>query len=185
VHAMIYELHQAQMDMGAPARLGAAVALSLLRHAPTGMSDKLLRQLAAALELISRAALTYKRPAYGIHRARGGNRDVEVTEDVIHATPFCSLLHFKKAGVIGQPRLLLVAPMSGHFATLLRGTVQTLLTDHDVFITDWHSARDVQGPGALQQLAETRLTIKLTVYNYGTAWHLYAWDSFAMRSVVA
>jgi poly(3-hydroxybutyrate) depolymerase len=158
---MIYELHQAQMDMGAPARLGAAVALSLLRHAPTGMSDKLLRQLAAALELISRAALTYKRPAYGIHRARGGNRDVEVTEDVIHATPFCSLLHFKKAGVIGQPRLLLVAPMSGHFATLLRGTVQTLLTDHDVFITDWHSARDVpvsRGPFGLDDFTEHLIT---------------------------
>jgi hypothetical protein len=71
------------------------------------------------------------------------------------------------------------------FLDVLGPRVQTLLTDHEVFITDWHSARDVQGPGALQQLAETRLTIKLTVYNYGTAWHLYAWDSFAMRSVVA
>jgi poly(3-hydroxybutyrate) depolymerase len=140
---MIYEIHQAHMDMGAPARFGAAAALSLLKHAPAGMSDKLLRRLAAALELISRAALTYKRPAYGINLVRVGNRDVEVTEEVVHTTPFCSLLHFKKTGVVEQPRLLLVAPMSGHFATLLRGTVQTMLADHDVFITDWHSARDV------------------------------------------
>jgi polyhydroxyalkanoate depolymerase len=140
---MIYELHQAHMDMGAPSRMGASAALALLRLFPAGTSDKLLRRLAAALELISRTTLTYKRPAYRIATARVGNRDVDVTEEVVHRTPFCSLLHFKKADVPEQPRILLVAPMSGHFATLLRGTVQTLLQDHDVYITDWHSARDV------------------------------------------
>ena len=158
---MIYEVYQAHTDIGAPARLGAAVALSLLKLFPTGTSDRLLRRLAAALELISRAALTYKRPAYGIHRVKAGNRDVEVTEEIVHATPFCSLLHFKKAGVAGQPRLLLVAPMSGHFATLLRGTVQTLLADHDVYITDWHNARDVpvsQGRFGLDDFTEHLIT---------------------------
>jgi polyhydroxyalkanoate depolymerase len=59
------------------------------------------------------------------------------------ATPFGSLLHFKKENAPEQPRLLLVAPMSGHFATLLRGTVKTLLQDHDVYITDWHNPRDI------------------------------------------
>jgi poly(3-hydroxybutyrate) depolymerase len=140
---MMYQLHQLHTDMGAPARFGAAAALSLLKLFPAGASDKFLRRLAAAFELISRATLTYKRPAYGIHSVRVGNREVAVTEEVVHRTPFCSLLHFKKADTGEQPRLLLVAPMSGHFATLLRGTVQTLLADHDVYITDWHSARDV------------------------------------------
>ena len=62
-----------------------------------------------------------------------------MTEEVVFATPFGSLLHFKKENSPEQPRLLLVAPMSGHFATLLRGTVKTLLQDHDVYITDWHN----------------------------------------------
>jgi poly(3-hydroxybutyrate) depolymerase len=72
-----------------------------------------------------------------------GNQELEVTEEVAYATPFGSLLHFKKENSPEQPRMLLVAPMSGHFATLLRGTVKTLLQDHDVYITDWHNPRDI------------------------------------------
>ena len=149
------------MDFGAPSRFGATAALTLLRLFPAGTSDKVLRRLAAAMELISRATLTYKRPAYGIHTARVGNREVEVIEEVVHTTPFCSLLHFKKLDVTGQPRVLLCAPMSGHFATLLRGTVQTLLQDHDVYITDWHSARDVplsEGVFGLDDFTEHLMT---------------------------
>jgi polyhydroxyalkanoate depolymerase len=140
---MIYALHQAHADLGSPIRTSAGFALAFLKGLPGIASDKFMRRLAAALELISRATLTYSRPAYGIKQARVGNRDIEVVEEVVHATPFCSLLHFKKPDISSQPRVLLLAPMSGHFATLLRGTVQTLLTDHDVYITDWHSARDV------------------------------------------
>jgi poly(3-hydroxybutyrate) depolymerase len=66
-----------------------------------------------------------------------------VTEEATLALPFGTLLHFRKEGVTGQPPVLLVAPLSGHFATLLRETVRTLLQDHDVYITDWHNARDV------------------------------------------
>jgi polyhydroxyalkanoate depolymerase len=66
-----------------------------------------------------------------------------VTEEAVYSTPFATLLHFKKATGAAQPRVLLVAPMSGHFATLLRPTVKTMLTGHDVYITDWHNIRDV------------------------------------------
>src|SRR5208283_3894081 len=66
-----------------------------------------------------------------------------VTEEALDVTPFGTLLHFKKKIAQAQPRVLVVAPLSGHFATLLRNTVQTLLVDHDVCITDWHNARDV------------------------------------------
>ena len=72
-----------------------------------------------------------------------GNQELEVVEEVVYATPFGSLLHFKKENSPEQPRMLLVAPMSGHFATLLRGTAKTLLQDHDVYITDWHNPRDI------------------------------------------
>ena len=64
-------------------------------------------------------------------------------EEAAHVTPFGTLLHFKKDIDAEQPRVLLVAPLSGHFATLLRGTVRTMLPEHDVYITDWHNMRDV------------------------------------------
>jgi polyhydroxyalkanoate depolymerase len=72
-------------------------------------------------------------------------KPVTIIEEVAAHTPFCSLLHFRKdAGVSpAQPRVLVIAPMSGHFATLLRGTVKTMLAEHDVYITDWHNPRDV------------------------------------------
>ncbi len=68
-----------------------------------------------------------------------------MTEEAAYVTPFGTLLHFKKDVDTPQPRVLLVAPLSGHFATLLRATVRTLLPEHDVYITDWHNVRDVAG----------------------------------------
>ena len=141
--SLLYQAYQNHADLTAPWRTGAAHALKYLNLLPQGISDKFFRRLAAALELISRTSLTYSRPAYGIDRVVVGNQELEVTEEVTFATPFGSLLHFKKENGPEQPRLLLVAPMSGHFATLLRGTVQTLLQDHDVYITDWHNPRDI------------------------------------------
>jgi poly(3-hydroxybutyrate) depolymerase len=141
--SMMYQAYQNHMDLTEPWRSGAAHGLGYLDLVPQGVSDKLFGRLAAALELISRTSLTYTRPAYAIDKVLVGNRELEVREEVTCATPFASLLHFKKEGSPDQPRLLLVAPMSGHFATLLRGTVETLLQDHDVYITDWHNPRDI------------------------------------------
>lgn len=141
--SMMYQAYQNHMDLTAPWRSGAASALGYLNLVPQGVSDKLFGRLAAALELISRTSLTYTRPAYGIDKVMVGNQELEVTEEVVYATPFGSLLHFRKENSPEQPRMLLVAPMSGHFATLLRGTVKTLLQDHDVYITDWKNARTV------------------------------------------
>ena len=141
--SMMYQAYQNHMDLTAPWRTGASAALKYLNLVPQGVSDKLFGRLAAALELISRSSLTYARPAYGIDRVMVGNRELAVTEEVVYSTPFGSLLRFKKEDSPEQPRLLLVAPMSGHFATLLRGTVKTLLQDHDVYITDWHNPRDI------------------------------------------
>jgi poly(3-hydroxybutyrate) depolymerase len=141
--SMLYQAYQNHMDLTQPWRTGAASALRYLNLVPQGVSDKVFPRLAAALELISRSSLTYTRPAYGIERVQVGNRALQVTEEVVYSTPFGSLLRFKKEDGPEQPRLLLVAPMSGHFATLLRGTVKTLLQDHDVYITDWHNPRDI------------------------------------------
>ena len=78
-----------------------------------------------------------------------GDEQVPVTEQVVASTPFGDLVRFRKEGDPDQPRVLLVAPLSGHFATLLRGTVRDLLPDHDVYVTDWIDAREVpafEGP---------------------------------------
>ena len=97
----------------------------------------------AGARMMMRSGLTFARPAYGIHAVTVGNREVPVIEEPVLATPFGTLLRFRKDIESPQPKVLVLAPLSGHFATLLRGTVRTLLPDHDVYITDWHNARDV------------------------------------------
>jgi poly(3-hydroxybutyrate) depolymerase len=139
---MLYLAYQTQSDIMVPVRAWAAMAVaaggsSLLAE------NSATRNLTAAYELIARAGLTHTRPAFGIGSVTVGNRAVEVSEEAAAATPFGTLLHFKKHAATAQPRVLVVAPLSGHFATLLRATVRTMLPEHDVFITDWHNARDV------------------------------------------
>jgi polyhydroxyalkanoate depolymerase len=101
------------------------------------------RDIDAGWELIEMAGLTHSRPPFDIDTVEVNGALARVTEEVVKRTPFASLLHFRKDIAAPQPRVLLVAPMSGHFATLLRGTVRTMLADHDVYITDWHNPRDV------------------------------------------
>ena len=139
---MLYQAYQFYSDATVPARKIAELGLSAMVPFIGEAKGAWLRKFTAALELVSRSGLTHTRPAYGITSVRVGNRDVAVTEEALATTPFGTLLHFKKDIDQAQPRVLVVAPLSGHFATLLRSTVQTLLADHDVCITDWHNARD-------------------------------------------
>jgi polyhydroxyalkanoate depolymerase len=139
---MLYLAYQASNDMMAPMRTWATLAAKA-GHQPLLADGNAIRSLTAAYELIARAGLTHTRPAFDIRSVMVGNRLVEVHEEAAHKTPFGTLLHFKKDIGQVQPRVLLVAPLSGHFATLLRATVRTMLPDHDVYITDWHNARDV------------------------------------------
>jgi polyhydroxyalkanoate depolymerase len=141
---MIYSAYQAQADFLAPVRAMAKLASAAIAPRINGVAHHAgLRSFTATCELIALAGLTHERPDYGISSVMVGNREAKVTEEASHVLPFGTLLHFKKDIEAGQPKVLLVAPMSGHFATLLRGTVATLLADHDVYITDWHNARDV------------------------------------------
>ena len=142
---MLYQAYQAHCDIMGPVRALAASAAGRLagRFLPESVGTPALRNLTAAYELIARAGLTHERPPFGIDRVTVGNREVAVTEEPAHVTPFGTLLHFKKDIEQAQPRVLLIAPLSGHFATLLRSTVRTMLPEHDVYITDWHNVRDV------------------------------------------
>ena len=141
---MLYQAYQAHCDMMGPLRAMASGAMSAIGIPLVGLSNTpVLRNLTAVYELISRAGLTHERPPFGIDTVMVGNRPVAVTEDAALTTPFGTLLHFRKDIDMAQPRVLLVAPLSGHFSTLLRNTVVTMLPEHDVYITDWHNVRDV------------------------------------------
>jgi polyhydroxyalkanoate depolymerase len=139
---MLYALYQATSDLTLPMRTWATNAGGFAAAAEAaGLGG--LRPTEAACEMISRAKLTHRRPAFGIETVTVGNREVAVREEAVLTKPFGTLLRFAKEGVPPQPKVLLVAPLSGHFATLLRDTVRVLLPDHDVHITDWANARDV------------------------------------------
>jgi poly(3-hydroxybutyrate) depolymerase len=141
---MLYQAYQAHSDIMIPVRNWAGTALRTLGQPLMGIADNaVLRNLTAAYELIARAGLTHARPAFGVDGVTVGNREIAVHEHAALTTPFGTLLHFKKDVDTPQPRVLLVAPLSGHFSTLLRGTVRTMLPEHDVYITDWHNVRDV------------------------------------------
>jgi poly(3-hydroxybutyrate) depolymerase len=150
---MLYQAYQLQSDLMSPLRLLAQGGSAALWLGKT--EGSLLRKFSASMEVFSRLRLTHSRPAYGITSVKAGERELAVTEEAVLTMPFGTLLRFKKetpADLPYQPPVLLVAPLSGHFATLLRETVRTLLQDHDVYITDWHNARDVSlrhGPFAL------------------------------------
>ena len=144
VPSMIYQAYRTQANFLDQVRPLAAAAGAALRlpWPPLGQ-DWPLHTLAGVLETFANLTVSHARLPFGIDSVPAGTRLVPVTEEAVYSTPFATLLHFKKATGEIQPRVLVVAPMSGHFATLLRATVKTMLTGHDVYITDWHNIRDV------------------------------------------
>ena len=102
-----------------------------------------VRHLQAACAIVAKARPTHDRPAFGIDTVPIDGEPVDVFERPAQKTPFGTLLHFAKPSVTGQPRVLVVGPMSGHFTTLIRPAIRTLLSDHDVYVIDWHNARDI------------------------------------------
>ncbi len=141
---LLYSAYQAQCDALAPMRLFADAARGLLDQPWLGIGDlPLIRGAAAALNLFSHTRLSHERAPFGIDRVTVDGAKVAVSEEVVAVHPFCRLLHFRKAAALDQPKLLMVAPLSGHFATLLRGTITAALPDHDVYVTDWLNARGV------------------------------------------
>ena len=99
--------------------------------------------LASALEVFAHASAPRGKPAFGLRETLIDGKTVAVTEEIVLQKPFGQLKRFVRNGREGDPKLLVVAPMSGHYATLLRGTVERMLPGHDVYITDWRDARSV------------------------------------------
>ena len=141
---MLYNIFQAQADLIDPLRYAARHGGSLLRAAVPGFTYATpFRYINAALDVFGHAGTSHSRPDYRIRQIPLGNSLADVDEQIALSTPFGDLLHFRKNTDRRQPKLLIVAPLSGHFATLLRSTIEVALRDHDVYVTDWKNARDI------------------------------------------
>ena len=171
---MLYQAYQTQSDMGAPLRLMAQSLSAMLWMENT--EGSWLRKMSAGMDVLSRMRLTHSRPDYGIHSITVDEEVFPIQEESVLSLPFGTLLHFRKTTppTEAQPKVLLVAPLSGHFATLLRETARTLLQHHDVYITDWHNARDVSlrhGPFGLDDYIDHMIRFTQTI---GPGAHLVA-----------
>jgi poly(3-hydroxybutyrate) depolymerase len=146
--AMLYHWYELGHAAVTPARAAADSCRLLLNHPFNPLTHTAIaRHATAALEVFERTTRRYRKPQFGITSCSVDGAEVAISEEIVWQRPFCRLIHFKRdlptARAGRDPRLLLVAPMSGHFATLLRGTVETFLPDHEVYITDWEHAGDV------------------------------------------
>lgn len=141
----LYAMHEWRQAATAPLMMFANFSkhlhsspMSPFAHTQAG------RTFAAGFELVERMTRQYAKPVFGIHETLVGGKKAKVTQEVALKEKFCNLLHFKRS-IKGEkePKILIVAPMSGHHATLLRGTVEALLPFADVYITDWIDAKEV------------------------------------------
>ncbi|WP_199769061.1 polyhydroxyalkanoate depolymerase [Methylocystis bryophila] len=141
---MMYDAYQAYADLSHPVRALASNSNCILSLWSTMQFASPLRRMAAYYEIVALAGFTHSRPDYRIREVvTDSGASAKVIEKEIFATPFCGLRRFAREDGENDPRVLLVAPMSGHFATLLRGTIRTLLRHHQVYVTDWRNARDI------------------------------------------
>ncbi|NRA53376.1 MAG: polyhydroxyalkanoate depolymerase [Gammaproteobacteria bacterium] len=101
------------------------------------------KTVAAAAELVERHTGEYGQPEFNIDFADIDGNKIAIKEEIAVAKPYCNLINFKRNGNYDHPKVLLIAPLSGHYSTLLRGTVEHFISDHDVYITSWINARDV------------------------------------------
>jgi poly(3-hydroxybutyrate) depolymerase len=139
---MLYDAYEVQRSLLAGASRLAGLGAGWLNNPtnPFGYSS-MGPLVAAGLEVFSRASAPHGKPEFGIEQVLVGKKAVAVDEDVELRKPFGQLKHFRKVDAEPGEPLLIVAPMSGHYATLLRGTVERMLPKHDVFITDWRDAK--------------------------------------------
>jgi poly(3-hydroxybutyrate) depolymerase len=153
---MLYQLHEIQRSLLTPLMQWADASAKLFSNPVSPFAHTPFSQrIAAGYELMYRLGKDYEKPAFGIDTTTVDGATIGINESVVETKPFCRLLHFKKAlndadiAALNQPKVLLVAPLSGHHSTLLRDTVRGLLPAHDVYITDWTDARMVplsEGP---------------------------------------
>lgn len=142
---MLYDLHELQRSFLSPLAAFSSTNAQLLTnpYSPWAYTP-VSKQLAAGYELLHRIGKDYQKPEWEIPSIEKDGHTIAVQDVIAHRLPFCNLVHFERPEVNKkEPKVLIVAPLSGHHATLLRDTVRTMLVDHDVYITDWIDARMV------------------------------------------
>ena len=141
---MLYHAYEFQRQLANPVRLWANALEQAYSSPYNPLSETWIgKSVAAGAEIVARLTQNYGKPHFGLATTQIDNETVDVNEELLLRKPFCDLVHFRRDTARRDPKVLVVAPMSGHFATLLRGTVEALLPEHDVHITDWKDAREV------------------------------------------
>ncbi len=141
---MLYNAYEFQRSLMSAASTWADLHGQWLRNPLNPLSyNNMAPIMASGLDVFAHASASRGKPAFGFAEVEVNGKKVPVTEEIILRKPFGQLKRFRRRGVTGQPKLLIVAPMSGHYATLLRGTVERMMVDHDVYITDWRDAKMV------------------------------------------
>jgi poly(3-hydroxybutyrate) depolymerase len=141
---MLYHAYELQRHMARPVRLWANALESVYSSPHNPLTETWFgKSMAAGAEIVARLTRDYGKPEFGLGFTEVDGRIVAVNEEILLRKPFGQLLHFRRDTTRQHPKVLVVAPMSGHYATLLRGTVEALLPEHDVHITDWIDAREV------------------------------------------
>ena len=142
--SLLYTLYEMQHTAFAPFRFMADQGQRYFRHPYNPLSNTPYGKfMAASCDMFEQLTRRYGKPKFGLTSTVIDGKTVEIEEEVVLRRPFGQLKHFRRKADIADKRVLIVAPMSGHFATLLRGTVEAMLPDHDVYITDWRDARDI------------------------------------------
>ncbi|MDP1839465.1 MAG: polyhydroxyalkanoate depolymerase [Reyranella sp.] len=141
---MLYQAYEFQRQLANPVRIWANALEQAYSSPYNPLTETWIgKSIAAGAEIVARLTQNYAKPEFGLATTQIDNETVEVNEEILLRKPFCQLLHFHRDTARRDPKVLVVAPMSGHYATLLRGTVEALLPEHDVHITDWTDAREV------------------------------------------
>ncbi|WP_341704596.1 polyhydroxyalkanoate depolymerase [Ferrovibrio sp.] len=143
---MLYQLYELQHAALQPVRAFTEAQAQALKLPYLPMNyTAAARTMAAGLELFNNITRRYPKPEFGLATTKVDGETRKVTERIVLRYPFCQIIRFEREGCEERrdPKLLIVAPLSGHYATLLRGTVEAMLPNHDVYITDWIDARDV------------------------------------------
>jgi poly(3-hydroxybutyrate) depolymerase len=139
---MLYDAYEMQRSLLAGASTLANIGAGWMQNPANPFAYLQMGPIvASALDVFAHASAPRGKPEFGLGTTRVEGRRVAVHEEIVLRKPFGQLKHFRREGVKGGPKLLIVAPMSGHYATLLRGTVERMLPRHDVFITDWRDAK--------------------------------------------
>jgi poly(3-hydroxybutyrate) depolymerase len=141
---MLYHAYEFHRQLAQPVRHWANALEQIYSSPYNPLSDTWFgKSVAAGAEIMARLTQNYGKPEFGLKTTQIGNESVAVNEELLLRKAFCDLVRFRRDTTRRDPKVLLVAPMSGHYATLLRGTVEALLPEHDVHVTDWTDAREV------------------------------------------